>query len=208
MASSCVCRARPRGRTGGRFRFQPGKPARCPDGRAGPGPCGPHVPSCWYSRLQDGGWSFGGLRLPLDSPFSPLGNPPLTNGVASHTPSLRLTGGALALCRKHMPRKHRRVTFPPRNPLSPSRRVTRFSPRTQMCPTSLLLVLRLCRSAGFGDGPSVQGCGHSSPENQGLATGYPFLQLPVPRLSALPGACPSRSLANNRVCLRGGAVCS
>lgn len=53
--------------------------------------------------------------------------------------------------------------------------------------------------AGFGEGPSVQGCGHPGPKNRRPATGCPSLQLAVPPLSAVPGTCPSRSLANNCV---------
>lgn len=194
MAGSRVCRARPRGRTGGRSQFRLGKPARRPDGRAGPGPCGPRTPSCPCSRLQGGGWSFGGPRLPLDLPFSPRGKLPLTDGVTSYTPFVRLNQSGPCSLQKTYTKKASVVKSPHKG--------TRCAHHGGWLGSSLWLHCLFSATvapAGFGEGPSVQGCGHPSPENWRPATGCPFLQLAVPPLSAVPGTCPSCSLANNCV---------
>lgn len=158
MASS------PRGRTGGRFRFRLGEPAQRPDGRAGPGPCSPRA----LELLQPPpGWRLE-LRQPaaaMHSPFSPLGELPLTGGVTFQTLFLRLTEGVLALCRKRIPRKRPLRYLPTEEPTVPVAACDSISPRTQIRPASPLLVLRCCPSPRVLErDPASRGVGTRSPK--------------------------------------------
>lgn len=162
MASS------PRGRTGGRFRFRLGEPARRPDGRAGPGPCSPRA----LELLQPPpGWRLE-LRQPaaaMHSPFSPLGELPLTGGVTFQTLFLRLTEGVLALCRKRIPRKRPLRYLPTEEPTVPVAACDSIFPRTQIRPASPLLVLRCCPSPRVLErDPASRGVGTPVPKTGGL----------------------------------------
>lgn len=174
--------------------MQLGKPARRPDGRAGPGPCGPRTPSHPCSRLQGGGWSFGGPRLPLDFAFF-TPRKAATDGWRYVLHAVRKTyqSGPCSL-QKTYSEKASVVKSPHKG--------TRCAHHGGWLGSSLWLHCFFSTTvapAGFGEGPSVQGCGHPGPKNRRPATGCPSLQLAVPPLSAVPGTCPSRSLANNCV---------
>lgn len=172
-------RSRPRGQqpTGQDWRPLPfwlGEPARRPDGRAGPGPCSPRA----LELLQPPpGWRLE-LRQPvaaMHSPFSPLGELPLTGGVTFQTLFLRLTEGVLALCRKRIPRKRPLRYLPTEEPTVPVAACDSIFPRTQIRPASPLLVLRCCPSPRVLErDPASRGVGTPVPK-----TGHPFLQLPV-----------------------------
>lgn len=126
---------------------------------------GPRTPTCRCSRLQDAGWSFGGPRLPLDLPPHP--RKAAADGWRCVSHAVRKTyRGVPALCRRHRPREHLSCCPPADVPVTACASILPFS--APFAPV------------GFGEGPSIQGCGHPGPENRRPAAGRSFLQLPCP----------------------------